>query len=579
MPAGSPFPGPWKNSRAPWLVEPMDAFASTSYSYVVMMLASQMGKTEAGFNVLGWMWDSCIAPSIWVAPTQTLAYSLSRERLHQLFRSTPSIWDRMDQQYRKPGSIERFIGGVRFGLAWAGSSTELASHPCKFVIVDERSRMSADTGGEGDPVRIVAARTKMYAGSKGGVFSSPTHEEVYPTYRWWLTGTKMRWCWQCPGCGEWIWPSLERARYPDGASYDVIREEAWIECGTCQHEIRDADREGLTAAYIPSVLDDNGDLKLAPGLETRNSVASYWATGFASHVTGIGEIMEEYARASREGADEDLQAVVNTQAGELWRVPGESVPADIVSDLQTDVIGDVQLVTAGVDVQQDCLYYAVRGWCFGQTSYLLGHGQLFGATEYDDVWLALARVLEREYCGLSVRLALIDSGYNTAQVYEQCERHANWSPAKGVAVQDKAVRQSKVSVTFTGRPTRRIVLYVHSNDYWKTWLYARLKWPEGQPGGWYVPAGIDAEYCAQVTNERVHVSRGRREWVTTGNRRNHYMDAEILTSAAAYMCNVRTLRDRVEEEKPKHKQIDKDSYAARRQRAISEPSPFERRGL
>ncbi len=561
----------------------MDAFADPSIDYVVMMLASQMGKTEAGFNVLGWMWDTAPAPSMWVAPTQTLAYSVSRERLHSMFQQVPGLWDRMDEQYRKPGSLERFIGGVRFGLAWAGSATELASHPCKFVVVDERSRMGADTGGEGDPVRIVSARTKMYQGSKVGIFSSPTSEGVCPTYAWWLAGTKMRWCWRCPGCGDWIWPSLERARYPDGASYDVIREEAWIECAKCEHQIRDDDRPGLEADYIPSTVDEHGAIHLAPDLEQRNSVASYWASGFASHVTGIGQIMEEYARAARDGGDEDLQATVNTFAGELWRQPGESIAADAVKDLQTDVIGDVQLVTVGVDVQKDSLYYVVRGWCAGQTSYLLEHGQIHGSTEYDDVWISLGRALDREFCGLAPRVVLVDSGYATSAVYSHCQRHPSWQPAKGVASSDKPFRQSKVDVAVTGRTTRRVLLWVHSNDYWKSWLYARMRWPDGEPGGWFVPAGIEDEYCQQVTNERVHVTRGRREWVQTGNRRNHLLDCEVLAAVAAHIANVRTLRHR--EERGEEKAAPKPKgWAADRQRHINaqrgaKRDPFAPSGL
>lgn len=560
----------------------MDAFADPSTDYVVMMLASQMGKTEAGFNVLGWMWDTAPGPSMWVAPTQTLAYSISRERLHQIFQSVPGLWDRLDETYRKPGSLERFISGVRFGLAWAGSATELASHPCKYVIVDERSRMNADTGGEGDPVRIVSARTKQYQGSKVGIFSSPTAEGVCPTYQWWTSGTRMRWCWRCPSCGEWIWPCLERARYPEGASYETIRAESWIECEHCQHEIRDEDRPGLESDYIPSTIDEHGTLALAPDLEVRNSVASYWASGFASYVTGIGQIMEEYARSARDGQHEDLQATVNTFAGELWRMPGESVAADAVMARQTDVFGDVQMVTAGVDVQKDSLYYVIRGWCPGGTSYLIEHGQLHGSTEYDDVWLALARVMEREHLGLAPRLVLVDSGYATAAVYRHCEMHVQWQPAKGVPAADKPYRQSKVDVTVSGRITRRVLLWIHSGDYWKSWLYARIQWPEDQPGGWFVPAGVDAEYAAQVVNERVHVTRGKREWVPTGNRRNHYLDCEVLAAVAAHASNVRTLRERKkpEEKAPEPK---RDTLTAR-QREINSMAgrtrdPFERSGL
>ena len=546
MPPGSPFPGPWSTDRTPHLRAPMRAFADPGVDVVVLMVASQMGKTEAGFNVLGWVWDSMPAPSMWVTPTEKLAHTLSKDRLHSMFKSASGLWDRVDKRFARPGSLERWIAGVRFGLAWAGSATELASHPCKFVIVDERSRMGEDTGGEGDPVRVVQARTKMYAGSKVGVFSSPGEEGICPTYDWWTTGTKLRWCWRCPGCGEWLFPSLEHARYPEGADFDAIRSESWVECPTCQQQIRDDDRAGLEADYIPTVIDDEGRLLLAPEIETRNSVASYWATGFASLVTGIGYIMEHYARAERLGKPGDLQAVVNTQAGELWKLPGEGASRDLVKERQVESVpDDLQLVTAGVDVGENSLYYVVRGWRWGGTSWLLAHDQIHGATEFDDVWLRLARVLEDTFCGRSVGMVLVDSGYHTEMVYRQTRARANWAPSKGLDRNPRPYFDTNVDESVTGRALKTLKLWNFSNDTWKTWLYSHIKWDENEPGAWFVPRGIDDVYCSQVTNERVRISRGKREWYRTGNRENHYLDCEVLATVAAHIQGLRQLREPV----------------------------------
>lgn len=545
MPPGSPLPGAWNTDRtAPWLREPMRAFADVATDYVVLLLASQLGKTEAGLNVLGWVWETDPAPAMWVTPTERLAHSMSKDRLTTMFDHTPGLWD-ITRKPVRPGSLERYVSGVRFGLAWAGSATELASHPCKYVIVDERSRMGEDVGGEGDPVRVVSARTKMYPGSKVGIFSSPTEEGICPTFRWWLQGTRMRWAWGCPNCGEWLFPCLSLAGYPDKASYATIRAEAWIECPECARQIRDDDRESLAMGYIPTVVDDeSGTMRLAPGLDVRNSVASYWCTGFSSHVSGIGRIMEQYARAAREGEPGDVQAIVNTWAGELWKLPGEGADADNVKECQIHAIPDtdVQLITCGVDVQENSLFYVVRGWGAGSTSWLIDHDQLYGATEFADVWLALRRALEGPHLGRSPVMCLIDSGYNTAQVYEQCRLVANWSPAKGHDRSQRPLYDSTVDESPTGRALKTLRLWHYCADTWKTWLYSHIRWPRDEPGAWYVPQGVDDEYCSQVVNEKVRIYRGRRQWYTTGNRRNHYLDAEVLATVAAHINGVRTLK-------------------------------------
>lgn len=585
MPPGSPYPGPWSTDLTPWLRQPMRDFADPHTDIVVLMIASQMGKTELGLNVQGWMWDTHPAPSMWVTPTERLAHTMSKDRINAMFDSVPGLWDRTRKPVR-PGSLERYVSGVRFGLSWAGSATELASHPCKYVHIDERSRMGSDVGGEGDPVRVVMARTKMYAGAKIGIYSSPTDEETCPTYQWWLQGTKMRWCWRCQSCGEWYVPTIEHAGYPERAPFDVIRAEAWMCCPTCEHRTIDADRADIESGYVPCAYDDaSRTLRLEPELEVRNTIKSYWCTGFSSHVTGIGRIMEEYARARRTGEPGDLQAVVNTYAGELWKLAGEGVAADAVRARQVPAIPDdeIQLVTAGVDVQQDCVYYVVRGWCHLTTSYLLDYGRILGATDYHDVWIALARVLEGTFCGLTVRATLVDAGYSAATVYEQCRRRPRWEPARGHARQVKPYHDSLVDETVTGRARKTLRLWHHCNDTWKTWLYGKIQWPFGEAGAWYVPDGISDAYCEQVTNEQVRVTRGRRDWHRTGNRENHYLDAEILAAIAADMHGVRRLPAprQAEPEKPAP---EVSSWARQRQAAVNSQSsaggdPFEPRGL
>lgn len=518
----------------------MRAFARPEIDYVVGLMASQVGKTESIFNVLGWMWDGRAVPSMYLSPTEKLARTLARDRLPRMIASVESLADALDRRYSKLGTLEQWINGVRFGMAWAGSETEVSSHPCGMAFVDERSRM-ANIPGAGDPVRLLAARTKNYPGSKLGIFSSPGEEGICETYGWWALGSKQRWSWECPSCGEWFVPVLEHARYPKKAELIEIKTEAWMECPTCKHEIRDHDREDIRQDYVTHTITEQGQIAQAKGLETLNPIASYWVTGFSSCVSGIGAIMYEYALADRGGDQDAVRASVNTGAGELWKVPGEYVPPDAVKNRRTSVIGDVQRVTVGVDVQQDSLYYRVRGWGAGVTSWGLEYAQLHGATEYDDVWLALQRALSGTFCGRRPDMVLVDSGYNAAQVYEICRRNG-WNPAKGHDRQARPFHDSLVDEGPTGRARKTLRLWNYCADTWKQWLYARIQWTEGKPGAWYCEASADDDYCAQVVNERHRLTRGRREWYTTLSRENHYLDCEVLCTVAAHVINVRTLR-------------------------------------
>ena len=56
-------PGPWRNARTPYLVEPMDCLSSGSQvEEVVLMFGTQTGKTETGNNWQGYVIDQAPAP-------------------------------------------------------------------------------------------------------------------------------------------------------------------------------------------------------------------------------------------------------------------------------------------------------------------------------------------------------------------------------------------------------------------------------------------------------------------------------------------------------------------------------------
>lgn len=579
MPPGSPFPGPWRTDRTPYLRRPMRDFVDPNIDVIVTIMRRQRGKTEFPANCLGWMWDTCPAPSLWINPTEKLARSFAGDRVRKMFATVENLASRTRET--REGSLEKFIDGVRFGIGWAGSRTEVASHPSKYSVIDERSRMPEDVGGEGDPVRIVQAGGGMFPGAKTIVISSPTEEGICPTFNWWAQGTRMRWAWRCPECGEWLVPCLATAKYPAKAEFETIRAEACIACPSCDHEMRDGDLEDIEADYQPSVISEEGVISLEPGMAVRNSVASYWVTGLADKITHIGRAMEDYARAVRAGKDEDVQACVNTVHGELYKVKVERVDADAVRERRVVAIPDeIQLVTVGVDVQSDRLYYAVRGWGAFVTSWGIDYGMVLGDPEYVEVWNSLALILDAEFCGYRPAMTLVDSGHQTAMVYTQCRKRAGWYPARGQANQKKPYLDSLVDETVTGRAHKGLRLWNHCVDTWQQWLQGRLRWPLGEPGCWYAPPAADDTYCEQVANQGCRLSRGKRQWIAMGNRDDHLRDCELLAAIAGDIQGARRLRK--VEPKPEV-EVAKQTWAQERQERINRSrtsdQPFGSEGL
>jgi len=253
--------------------------------------------------------------------------------------------------------------------------------------------------------------------------------------------------------------------------------------------------------------------------------------------------------AYQSGDQETIQAAVNTYGGELFKIKGDAPEDDEVRKLigsyePLTLPEGVQLITLGADVQKYGIYYTVRGWGFNTESWKLASGYLAGETKFDNVFVLLGRILTQDIDGKRIDRALIDSGYNTDQVYKFCRNFAGIAyPSKGRDTQDKALKAAKVDISHNGRTIKGgLTLWHIHTDYYKTWIYSRIRWDETQPGGFHLDNATDNDYLQQLVSEQLIVKpSGRRVWVQT-KRDNHYLDCEVCSAAAASTLQVHTLK-------------------------------------
>ena len=524
-----------------------------------MVMGAQMGKTELLLNLIGHRLDDDPAPILYISPTQRQAESISRDRLMKLLSSTPTLWTKLAKgQENKLG--EKWISGVRLGFAWAGSATELASHPAALVLVDERDRMTEDTGGEGDPVALAEARTSTFPDGKVVICSTPTLEGASPIWRLWEEGTQFRWSWPCPDCGEFFHPRLELLSFPDDATPAQAQRLARLACPACGAEIDDSHRLELNrlGRYLAP-----GE-RVLPGGEIEgeppdSDTASFWVSGLCSPWRSFGQRAKALVEAKRSGTPGRLQAIINTGFGELYQETGEApdwqeVAARRGAYVMGSVPPDVQMVTAGVDVQKNRLVYVVRGWGANSESWLLLQGELWGETDQEPVWELLGGLIQRGVGQSPIRRTFIDSGFNTQAVYAFSRQHRGRAyPAKGHDQLEKPIRAVPIDVTYRGRTIRNgLTLWHLDSDFFKTWIHSRIQWPVDQPGGFHLPANATDDYCKQLVSEqRLVRPNGKVQWITV-QRDNHYLDAEGLAAAAAHSLAVYALRG--QQDKPQGRQ-------------------------
>lgn len=554
----------------------MRAFADPTVSTVVFVSAAQMGKTETILCLIGWRLDDRPAPVIYVGPTENLAKSVMKDRLDQLIASTPSLEGKTDRRRGFNTTKEKWVSGVRMGIAWAGSSVELMSHPVALCIVDERDAMEDGVKNAGDPVLLAMARTKNFRTGKTGIFSTPTLEGESAIWAWWEAGSRHRWYMKCDACAEWFLPRSELLRWPEGATPEEAKVNARLVCDGCGVEYDDAGRLALEGKYFPHV--KQGDEYVRVDTPVINSIRSFQVSGLASRFTPMGEIAFQLRGAYEKRDPLHIQTALNAYCGEIYKMRGESPGWHAAWECRASYENPppaTQLITCGVDVQKDKLYYTVRAWCYpNATSYQLEHGEVIGETKFDDVWLKLRNVVGRTWGGRAIDMTLIDSGYRPGdrferpenQIYAFCRRTPKCFPSKGRDRMDRPYKMSKPDVRSSGKTARgALKLWWVNTHHWKAWLYARINWPTEDPGGWHLVLDVTEDYCKQVTNEElVQLPSGKLIWQRTGTRENHYLDCEVLTAVAAHVLGVQNLPPPAPQRPPPKSKVKTDPKLERR---------------
>jgi phage terminase large subunit GpA-like protein len=571
LPAGSAISGPWSSALVPYTRAICEAATDPLVTYVVGVMASQTAKTETLLNIVGHrLTDGPYVPVLFVEPTEKLVRSMANDRFRKMIESTPALRERLHRGQANKVT-EKFFSGIRVGFAWAGSATELASHPCGLVVMDEIDRMEADVKGEGDPVMIASARTATFWNRKIILTSTPTIDGASPVWRWFLRGTMQCWSWPCPKCTALFTPRLRHLKWPDKATAMEAREAAYVECPTCKHHIDDSDRLSLNATgqYVAHEQDDRGELVVAAEPK-RSTIASFFVPGLASPFVTFGESAEQIVQAYASKNQAEIQVVINTRFGEPFVTEGQRVEISEVQRLidiyapQTIPHG-CRLITGGIDVQKDGFYFTVRGWGYLSESWCLYYGQLYGNTDLDQVWISLSRAVEMQIAGRPIRRWMIDAGFRPGDKW-RVDQHlvkkfvmkhrGRVSPSFGRAqMSGEPILRSEMQLDAAGQKVKTgIPQYVIDTDHFKQWLHARYRHPLDQQGAFHLHRDTTEAYLRHLVSEKMVIkASGHRVWLPRTGFDNHWFDCEVLARVAAVVENVDHLPPLAAEQKPLEK--------------------------
>ena len=205
-PESSAEAGPWRTKRTPYLEEPMRAFTDPKIHKIVMVAASQVGKSELELNIIGYIIDQDPGSILYVHPTIDDARKFSRLRVAPMIRDSKRLREKVhDVKAKDSGNtiLQKSFPGGMLTLTGSNSASALASTPARYIVGDERDRWAASAGTEGDPWALAEARQATFYNAKAVEVSTPTIKGASNIEASFYQGTQERWCHSCPECGEY----------------------------------------------------------------------------------------------------------------------------------------------------------------------------------------------------------------------------------------------------------------------------------------------------------------------------------------------------------------------------------------
>jgi phage terminase large subunit GpA-like protein len=532
-------PGKYSTDLTPYAAEWMDSVNDPTATGTVLMVASQLSKTEAINNIVGYFIHIEPAPILMVQPTIDLAESWSKERLAPMIRDTPVLQGLVaDVRSRDSGNtlLHKTYPGGNIAMAGANAPSGLAGRPRRVVLLDEEDRFPPSAGNEGDPASLAIRRTETFWNPVVVEAATPTVKGVSRIEARFEESDQRRWHCPCPECGK-----LQILKWAQVRHEQEDGQDAWYECEGCNEKLTDEQRRvmvrsGQWIAAFPE--------RTLRGYHL-NGIASMFRhkRGFASR---LHQMVADHLSAKRKGK-EVLRTWVNTFLAETWEEDGESLAWEPLLQRRENW-GDCPaggfVVTVGADIQGDRIEMEFVAWGADEESWSLDYVVIMGDFNRPEVQAAVDEQLQRKWthpCGnvLPVMCAFMDSGHKAKAVYQftkKRERRKIYA-CKG---------RGGPAVPLISRPTRqgvvRAALFSVGTDTAKDTIYSRLQTADLGPGYMHFPSDRDETWFRQLTAE-TKVTRYKdgvpfSKFENASKARNEALDCRVYALGALQLLNI-----------------------------------------
>lgn len=320
----------------PYMVEPANMMTSRLYRELIFVGPARTGKTVMLLQGVSHLVLCDPGVCHITHMTENTASAWVDEELMPMIENSPELAKRQGRGRSDRNQLsKKFIGGAKLTIG-PPTKANLSGRTIRLVMFTDLDRMPLTIGNEGSPFAMGAKRNETL-GSRGMTVgeASPGHLVTDPEWRassphelppaagiveLYNGGTRARWYWDCPDCGDPFEPRFDRLSYDKTLLPAEAGESAVMVCPHCGSCLEHRQKVVLNrAGYWLHETAEGGLARIESGDVLKTERLSYHLNGAAAAFASWARLVSKYETARRAyGISQDenaLQVTVNTDQG------------------------------------------------------------------------------------------------------------------------------------------------------------------------------------------------------------------------------------------------------------------------
>lgn len=497
-------------SNQPWMNEILDCVIDPRVQEINLVFGAQTGKTT--ILLLAWLLLSRFNPSPCLIglSTDPLADRLVKRRLLPLLKSNSWWRDKLPPENQGQESMILFPSMPTF-YTGARTADKLASMAAGVLLLDEVSKWQKGTKREAHPYLLVKERTKSFANHKIISSSTPSEkEEVF--FQEYLHSSQSHFFMKCPHCSEdFEFVFSKESLVWQGTTLEEIAASAHYKCPHCHGAIYDKDKIAVM---------QTGRWKKTRENHSKGHLGFHLNSLYSPFVS-FGEVAVEFVKAQASIIkSEALRNFTNSWLALPFEEIGQNTSDNDIEAIidQTrrrgEIPPDTAYIVMGGDAGQNASHWVASAVCLDGSIKVIDWGTLLSYSSANGHFGYQKLIEAKRWGDWQIDIAFLDSGYSTAEIYEECLRGVNGqiNPTKGTNGARGVWNETQV------RTHEDLTLFTYSDYSLKMALHNLIKDKIIS-----LPADADKELLQGLSGQQVILTKsGQRQWKELKN--DHFND-------------------------------------------------------